>query len=271
MSLWDDLSKDYRVMIWAAFVIIALIFIATPLPGYVGLNHGLKYGLDLEGGSWLQLQLQGAMVQLDVSPEKILEKQFNASSVQRQGSNYIINTKDPVPATLLDDLGYTGAKGEGTTKITIPATPEGVIIDFLQKSLDTDVKIVPESSPLQYEIRTNVTRESLNQLLAPVGGSVPTGEKTFVEGVTADTVDQTKSVLDAKLNRLGLQDIKVRIVGQPVHPHRPGRQERGRGPGCGGQAGKVRDTHPDQGQRVHACPLRRCHCVCGCAHTRPAG
>ncbi len=213
MSLLDDLSKDYRVMIWAAFVIIALIFIATPLPGYVGLNHGLKYGLDLEGGSWLQLQLQGAMVQLDVSPEKILELQFNASSVQRQGSNYIINTKDPVPATLLDDLGYTGAKGEGTTKITIPATPEGVIIDFLQKSLDADVKIVPESSPLQYEIRTNVTRESLNQLLAPVGGSVPTGEKTFVEGVTADTVEQTKSVLDAKLNRLGLQDIKVRIVG----------------------------------------------------------
>lgn len=212
MSLLDDLSKDYRVMIWAAFVVLAILFIATPLPGVVGLNHGLKYGLDLEGGSWLQLQLQGAMVQMDVSPERILEKQFNASSVERQGTSYIINVAEPVPATLLDDLGYAGAKGEGTTKITIPASPEGVIINFLQKSLDTDVKIVPESSPLQYEIRTNVTRESLNQLLAGVGGRVPEGENTFVEGVTAETVDQTKSVLDAKLNRLGLQDIKVRIV-----------------------------------------------------------
>ena len=66
--------------------------------------------------------------------------------------------------------------------------------------------------PFSYEIRTNVTRESLDALLAPVGGKIPTGEETFVEGVTPETVDETKKVLDSKLNRLGLQDIKVRVV-----------------------------------------------------------
>ena len=86
-----------------------------------------------------------------------------------------------------------------------------MITNYLKKNLDADVKIVAVA-PVKYEIRTNVTRESLNALLAPVGGKVPTGENTFVEGVTPETVDETKKVLDSKLNRLGLQDIRVRVV-----------------------------------------------------------
>ena len=96
-------------------------------------------------------------------------------------------------------------------EITIVAAPETVITNYLKTNLDADVKIVGVA-PVQYEIRTNVTRESLDALLAPVGGKVPTGEDTFVEGVTPETVDETKKVLDSKLNRLGLQDIRVRVV-----------------------------------------------------------
>jgi preprotein translocase subunit SecD len=53
----------------------------------------------------------------------------------------------------------------------------------------------------------------LNAILAPVGGSVDTSPQGFVEGLTPQTVQDTKSVLDQKLNRLGLKDIKVRVVG----------------------------------------------------------
>lgn len=214
MSLYNDLTSDRRVMAWAGAVILALILILTPLPGYIGLNHGLNYGLDLQGGSYLQLQLQGSVVQLNVDPQKILEKQFNASTVEQHSDSYVITVNGNVPATLPDDLGYNGAKmvqRDNTTKITIVATPESVITSFLQKSLNTDVKIVG-AAPVKYEIRTNVTRESLNALLAPVGGSVALGDDTFVEGLTPDTVTETKTVLDSKLNRLGLQDIKVRVV-----------------------------------------------------------
>ena len=215
MSLYSDLTGDRRVMAWVAVVLLALVFILTPLPGYVGLNHGLKYGLDLEGGSYLQLQLQGAMAQISVDPKNILAKQFNASDVEQRSDSYVITVNGIVPASLPDDLGYSGAKivqKDNTTRVTIVASPETVIIDFLQKSLNADVKIVPDSSPLAYEIRTNVTRDSLNALLAPVGGSVVEGERTFTEGLTASTVDETKRVLDSKLNRLGLQDIKVKVV-----------------------------------------------------------
>lgn len=206
MSLIEEMARDKRVLLFALFLALAMICI-----GY----FGLKYGLDLQGGSYLQLKLQGAMVQVDVNPESILGYQFNASSVERHGNSYIVTVPGSIDPTLPDDLGYLGAEIAplaNATKVTIPAAPETIIINYLQKSLDADVKIVPDSAPTQYEIRTNVTRESLDALLAPVGGKVPAGEDTLMEGLTQQTVEDTKKVLDSKLNRLGLQDIRVRVV-----------------------------------------------------------
>jgi preprotein translocase subunit SecD len=205
MSLLEDLSKDRRVVLYAVVLALAIILIGT---------LGLKFGLDLQGGSYLQLQLEGAVAQVDVTPEKILEVQFNASSVQKLGNAYVVMVPGIVKATLPDDLGYSGSKmveQNNVTKITITAIDTDIITNYLKKSMDADVKIVGVA-PVQYEIRTNVTRESLNAILAPVGGKVSTGENTFVEGLTVETVDETKNVLDSKLNRLGLQDIRVRVV-----------------------------------------------------------
>ncbi|MFB3763690.1 MAG: preprotein translocase subunit SecD [Methanotrichaceae archaeon] len=215
MSLYSDLTNDRRVMAWAGAVILALILILTPLPGIIHLNHGVNYGLDLEGGSYLQLQLQGALVELNADPQKILEKQFGASSVVQNSNGYVVTVNGIVPSNLPDNLGYSGAKvvaRNNVSKITIAESPESVIATFLQKGLGTDVKVVPGSSPVQYEIRTSTTRDAINALLAPVGGSVATGDAAFVDGLTPDTVSLTKNVLDAKLNRLGLKDIKVRVV-----------------------------------------------------------
>jgi preprotein translocase subunit SecD len=206
MSLFEELSKDRRVVLYAVFVALAIISIGF---------FGLKFGLDLEGGSYLQLQLQGAEAQIDVSPEKILEAQFNASSVEKHGQSYVVTVPGIVDPALADDLGYSGAKiakGDNSTKITIMASSETIVINYLKKNLDADVQLNVAVAPIRYEIRTNVTRESLNALLAPVGGKVPPGEDAFVMGVSKETVDETKNVLDNKLNRLGLQDIKVRVV-----------------------------------------------------------
>ncbi|MCJ7444994.1 MAG: preprotein translocase subunit SecD [Methanotrichaceae archaeon] len=209
----DELLKDPRVLLWLAAVALSLVLIAVHPTGE-GLASGLKYGLDLEGGSWLQLQLQGALVQLNIEPEKILQKQFNTSSVETHGDSYVVTVTGEVPATLIDDLGYSAAKSArrgNETKITIVSSPESLILNYLKNRLDADIKIV-SLEPVVYEIRTNVTRESLNGILAPMGGSVVSGDEGFKEGVTPLTVDETKRVLDSKLNRLGLQDIKVRVV-----------------------------------------------------------
>lgn len=218
MSLAGNISKDPRVILYIIAVILSLVFILTPIPGYLGMNSGLKYGLDLEGGSWLQLELEGAIVQLDVDPIKILENEFQGAwgieEIARRGSNYVITIDGKVPETLPDDLGYPGSKvlvRENTTRITLPASPEGVIVNYLKTKLDADVKIVG-LEPVRYEIRSNVSRERLDSILSEVGGRVAPGEDAFISGLTVETVDETKEVLDKKLNRLGLKDIKVRVI-----------------------------------------------------------
>lgn len=200
------LSQNPRILLYAAAISLSIIFIAV---------HGVNYGLDIQGGSWLQLQLEGARVELNVDASKILEQQFNTSSVQTLSDGYVVSVNGAVSPDLINKLGYSGSKiaeRNNTTRITISTSPESVVTNYLKNALDADVKVVGVA-PVQYEIRTNVTRESLNAILAPVGGSVDTSREAFVEGLTTQTVDDTKKVLDQKLNRLGLKDIKVRVVG----------------------------------------------------------
>ncbi len=215
-----EITKDPRVIIFFVAVFAALVILA-PMPSDGGLHTRLKYGLDLEGGSWLQLKLQGAIVQPQVDPIKILEKQFGDAlggpvevDWRPESTDYTITVDGRASADLVEDLGYPQAtvtpRGDAT-RITITASPVGVIMNYLESSLGADVKYLG-SDPLSFEIRSNVTREGLEEILAPVEGTLAPGDAGFSEGVTEETVDETKQVLDRKLNRLGLQDIKVRVV-----------------------------------------------------------
>jgi len=58
-----------------AVILGALIAI---MPSYSDgkLQTNLKYGLDLEGGTWLQLQLQGVVAQVDADEGKIIQVEF---------------------------------------------------------------------------------------------------------------------------------------------------------------------------------------------------
>jgi preprotein translocase subunit SecD len=215
-----EITKDPRVIIFFAAVVASLLILA-PMPGDGGLQTRLEYGLDLEGGSWLQLKLQGAIVQPQLDPIKILEKQFGDALNRpvgvewRQGSTeYTIAVEGRATKAQVDDLGYpqsTVTPRGNATRITISASPVGVMMNYLQTSLDSDVKYLGPD-PLSFEIRSNVTRESLEEILAVVGGTLVPGDAGFSEGVTEETVDETKQILDRKLNRLGLADIKVRVV-----------------------------------------------------------
>lgn len=201
-----NLSQNPRILLYAAAISLSIIFIAV---------HGVNYGIDIQGGSSLQLQLEGAIVELNADSSKILEQQFNTSSVQKLSDGYVVTVNGPASPDLINKLGYSGSKvaeRNNTTRITITTSPESVVANYLKNALDADVKVVGVE-PVQYEIRTNTTRESLNAILAPVGGSVDTSPQGFTEGLTPETVQDTKSVLDQKLNRLGLKDIKVRVVG----------------------------------------------------------
>jgi preprotein translocase subunit SecD len=160
-GLWSDI----RVIALILLVVAALvaIYVYPQPPPDAGINGNLKYGLDLVGGSWLQLELEGTLV----------------------GINASVN--------------------------------ESTVATFLEKELDTEVNYYETDTGVIYEIRKSVSKGNLSEVLMGIDGSIakkPDGEDDFEESVIRETSDETKRIIETKLNILGLADIKPRTVGK---------------------------------------------------------
>ena len=159
------LLGDIRIIALILLVIAALVAIyvyPTP-PADAGIDGNLKYGLDLVGGSWLQLKLEGTLV----------------------GINASVN--------------------------------ESTVATYLEKELDTEVNYYKTDRETVYEIRKSVSKDKLSELLTGVNGSITKkldGKDYFEESVIPETRDETKRIIETKLNILGLADIKPRTVGE---------------------------------------------------------
>lgn len=158
------LLRDIRVMALVFCVLAALIVIYVyprPSPD-AGVNGNLKFGLDLVGGSWLQLKLEGTIV-----------------------------------------------------GITAPVN-ESEVAAFLEKELDAEVVYYTGDDIPVYEIRKSVAKDTLADILKQINGSIakkPTGEDFYEEGVTPETRDETRQIIEIKLNLLGLAGTNIRTVG----------------------------------------------------------
>ncbi|MDI6810093.1 MAG: hypothetical protein QMD80_00170, partial [archaeon] len=159
------LLRDIRVitMIFLVLAALVVIYVYPPPPPDAGINGNLKYGLDLVGGSWLQLKLEGTLV----------------------GINAPVN--------------------------------ESEVATFLEKELDAGVVYYKTDDVVEYEIRKVVSKANLSDVLKKINGSIaknPAGEDFFEEGVTRETRDETRQIIEIKLNLLGLADVKPRTVGK---------------------------------------------------------
>ena len=225
-ELVEELIKDVRVIALILLVlgsIVSIYMYPMPPPGS-GFRGNLKFGLDLEGGSWIQLQLKGTLVQIDASKEKIIEnelgKKLNDFYITDSDENQVtFTTTSSTTKEFIDSLGYETSdvtiRGN-VTQVTIYARKEGIISTFLSKKLDEDVvPTIYEDKPI-YEIRAKVPKERIDEILSAVGGKIALGENgdpIYMNIVTKETMELTKSILDEKLNILGLSDIPIRTVG----------------------------------------------------------
>jgi preprotein translocase subunit SecD len=191
--------------------------------GEFHIGNNLKYGLDLDGGSWLQVQLQGAIAQVDADPGKIVQAEFarllNDSEIKIEGvsagSVTFITSKATTKKTI-DSFGFgastvSSAPGGGT-RVTLQTSKDFLIQQYLKDILNGDVKQIPGSPgrPLTYEIRKAVTEDSLNAALKPVDGKVIPPLRV---GVTTETRDETKKRLEDKLNPIALKQITITPIG----------------------------------------------------------
>ena len=226
----QSLFKDIRVIVFIIAILGSIIFIHPGYSSDEGFTTNLNYGLDLEGGSWLQLKLQGAVAQLDADEGLLVKEIVNINLAEDVNIASVNEEEDDITVTFtsasiltnnqMDQLGVgqtTISRSNNVTQVVLHSTKETLISTYLADTLKTEVIPTLISDGVEYEIRTAITQEELEALMEKVGGSIVTdinGDPAYKEGVTTETRDLTKEILSDKLNSIGLKDIPVKTVGE---------------------------------------------------------
>ena len=202
------------------FVILGSIAAIMPTYSNGEFQTRLNYGLDLQGGSWLQLQLQGVIAQVEADEGKIIQTEFgkllNDPSIKIEETTFgsvTFTTSKDTSKKAVDGFGYgtstVSRAPDGGTRISLQTNREFLIRKYLENNLKAEVIPIPGNF-IRFEIRKAVTEDELNNILKPVDGKVI---PPFRAGVTEKTRDETKKILEDKLNRLGIKEIPIRTVG----------------------------------------------------------
>lgn len=230
-----SIFRDLRVMIFIIALLGSIIFIQPGYNSEDGFTTNLKYGLDLEGGSWLQVKLQGALVQVDADTNMLLKAliepligntiEITSSTatvnLQGQAQTQVITFTTPgtVTNSQMDLLGlgeYTISKQNELTQVKLTTSKENLIDSYLGNSLKAEIVPMVTTDGVEYEIRTAVTEQQIESLMNAVGGSIvknADGSSRYKDRVRTETRDLTKTILSEKMNSLGLKDIPVKTVG----------------------------------------------------------
>lgn len=215
----EPIYKNVRVLLFIAVILGSLLAI-TPSYSDGKFQTNLKYGLDLEGGTWLQLQLQGVVVQVDADEGKIIQVEFGrmlndpAINVDEAAIDYVtFTTSKDTDKKTIDAFGYGTStvtkNAEGGTRITLQTSKVYLIKKYLENYLNAEVLPIP-GRVITVEIRKAVSQDEVENALKQVGGKII---PPFRMGVSAETRDLTKKILEDKLNIAGFKEIPIRTVG----------------------------------------------------------
>lgn len=216
----EPFYKKPRVLLLLIVILASIVAMTVSYENEeVKVGSNLNYGLDLQGGSWLQLQLQGAIVQVSADESKIIQSEFqrllNDPSIKIEETtlnSVTFTTTKQTTQNTIDSFGFGKSTitqaPDGGTRISLQISREYAIQKYLENNLNAEIKMIP-GNILTFEIRKNVTEDELNAVLRPVDGKV----NSFTVGVSSDTREETKRILESKLNNLGIKEIPIRTVG----------------------------------------------------------
>jgi len=223
----DSPLRDMRVLLLIAALLLALLAIGPHVGEDGKLTTNIRYGLDLAGGSTLQLQVDGVVVGIDANRDDVVRYMVDnltssqSSIMNSADTTVVLSATTSVPASDIENtlraygLDAT-VSGSGTSRIiTVNADTPTAVVAYLKYCTGAEVTPYKVGDEIRYEIRELYTPEKLNALLAPAGArlAVVGGEQVYKVGVTKSTLELTKKMLDEKLNGLGLKDIMIRTVG----------------------------------------------------------
>jgi preprotein translocase subunit SecD len=145
------LVSDWRVATLIILILLSVVAIFPHIDQQGNLASNLQYGLDLQQGSWLQLEFRAEVV------------------------------------------GFTTDR------------PVEEFIAELSEKLDTEVLFI---DPTHLEIRKYYTQADLEPIFAAAGGKIT----TYQQGVSKSTAEDSKRILENKINSFGTKDAKVNTL-----------------------------------------------------------
>ncbi|MDO9540419.1 MAG: preprotein translocase subunit SecD [Methanocalculus sp.] len=149
---FQPLTRDWRVLLMIAAVILSVASIYLLPPAFdKGIQGNVQLGLDLEGGSWIQLEYKAELVTFET---------------------------------------------DGNI---------GDLLTGLNEKLDAEVYLVDTNV---VEIRKAFTREELEPVFTTLDARIT----KYEIGVSAETAETVKRILEEKINRLGTRDAKINIL-----------------------------------------------------------
>jgi len=223
----DHPLRDMRVLLLIAALLISIFAIGPHMDESGNLTTNLRYGLDLAGGSTLQLQVDGVVVGIDASRDQVVSHivgditSSQPTVMNSADATVVLSTISSTPTSEIENalMAYgldATVSSSGTSRIiTVNADTATALTAYLTHTTQSEVVPFKVGDEIRYEIRKLYTPEELNALLAPAGArlAVVDRNEVYERGVTKSTLELTKKVLDEKLNGLGLKDITIRTVG----------------------------------------------------------
>jgi preprotein translocase subunit SecD len=226
--------KNFRILLWILFILGSVIAIHPTYSG--GFDSNLQFGIDIEGGSWIDLELEGNLIQVDGARDPIVEYLIES----RIGADLtIIETTDTAVTFSLEDLAtYKDAIDNAVTWGTLTFDDDAgtVAVEVeeitaqatLLKNVTNGSKVTLVSFEDEewFEVRRSLTEEEeslandlseqafedyLVEWYSEQLGDLATVTK-FLNRVSPETTRETRDIISTKLNYLGLSDIPVKTI-----------------------------------------------------------
>lgn len=212
MSVIREALTDRRVQLLLVLVALSVYLVG---PSYSGgeFDTNLRYGLELQGGVWMQLQVNGVTVSGSVDEAPLLQERASdilgkEASIEGSEGVYTVSVANASreDAEQLSSLGNASLR-DGS--ISVDVNEGALVTDYLSSRFDSEVIPSGTERGISYEIRADVSRSEVEAAFRDAGGSLT----EYEVGVSDRTLDTTKEVIENKINRLGLRDITVRTAG----------------------------------------------------------
>ncbi|MBU6998920.1 MAG: hypothetical protein HXS42_14795, partial [Theionarchaea archaeon] len=208
--------KDLRVLLLVVALLVSL-FAIKPSYSEGEFDTNLKFGIELAGGSFIRLALQGCMVQIEADAdailienmENVLNRQVTLLSSTDEVATFQCPAMTEEEQQRLDselDLSFTFPD---ENSIQLERSEDAIIVWLLRRETNSEVWKVEYSGEEYIEIRAAFSQEQIQAFLGK-NGTVT----SYLDKVSPQTTKETRRIIENKLNYLGLQDIKVRVWGE---------------------------------------------------------